>query len=53
MNPPFQWIYDYLLIQSYFNIYQLISFLILCIVYYLKISDVYMETKSMEAAGEG
>ena len=43
MGPPFQWIYDFFLIQSYFNIYQVISFLILCVVYYLKIRDVYYE----------
>ena len=41
MLPPLQWIYDFLLIQSYFNLYQVISFLILCVVYYLKIKDVY------------
>ena len=49
MGPPIQWIYDYFLIESYFNVYQLISFLILCIVYYLKISDVYSESKQMSS----
>lgn len=48
MGPPFQWIYDYFLIQSYFNIYQVISFMILCVVYYLKIKDVYLEVEERE-----
>lgn len=45
MGPPFQWIYDFFLIQSYFNRYQVISFMILCVVYYLKIKDVYLEVE--------
>ena len=50
METPYQLLYDYFLIQSYMNIYQIIGFLILCIAYYLKIRDVFEEVSEMEAA---
>ena len=48
LETPWQWLYDYLLIHSHVNFYQITGFFILCIVYYLKITDIYQEIKKKE-----
>jgi hypothetical protein len=48
LETPYQWFYDFLLIQSFMNVYQVIGLLILGVSYSLKVRDVLKEGKKEE-----